>query len=228
MIREFMINARSVLDAHRGCSYCVLAIDIERFKVFNEWHGYEAGDAFLERLEELVSELAMHNEGYGCRIQDDDYACILPNDNKMLNRITKRILDFVKEQGEDDGFLPSFGVYIIGDNEMDVRAMYDRAQIAMKSNSANGKSRISYFQDEMFLSMENDHLLQREVQKAVKNHEFCFYLQPQVNMRNNRIIGAEALVRWNHREKGMISPGKFIPFLEENGYIVELDKYVWE
>lgn len=228
MIREFMLNARSVLDAHRGCSYCVLAIDIERFKVFNEWHGYEAGDAFLERLEELVSELAMHNEGYGCRIQDDDYACILPNDNKMLNRITKRILDFVKEQGEDDGFLPSFGVYVIGDNEMDVRAMYDRAQIAMKSNSANGKSRISYFQDEMFLSMENDHLLQREVQKAVKNHEFCFYLQPQVNMRNNKIIGAEALVRWNHREKGMISPGKFIPFLEENGYIVELDKYVWE
>ena len=76
--------------------------------------------------------------------------------------------------------------------------------------------------------MENEHILLTELSEALRKKEFCFYLQPQVNMQNNKIVGAEALVRWNHKEKGVVSPGKFIPILEKNGHIVDLDKYIWE
>ena len=80
----------------------------------------------------------------------------------------------------------------------------------------------------MLEKMEEDHLLLSEVQRALNNDEFTFYLQPQCNMTNGKIVGLETLVRWNHPERGVISPGEFIPLLESNGLIASLDLHIWE
>lgn len=228
MMREFVLQAQAVLEAKAQNSYCIMAIDIEHFKMFNEWHGYEAGDEFLRQVEIKLAETAKSYFGYCCRLYADNYAAILSGNKNLIKRFAKEISEYVKELGKGDGFLPVFGVYQITDYMLDIRSMYDRAVLALKRKSGSEKNRILYYSEELYFAMENEHILLTELSEALRKKEFCFYLQPQVNMQNNKIVGAEALVRWNHKEKGVVSPGKFIPILEKNGHIVDLDKYIWE
>ena len=76
--------------------------------------------------------------------------------------------------------------------------------------------------------MEENHMLLSEVQRALEQDEFTFYAQPKCNMATGKIIGLESLVRWNHPERGLIAPGDFLPLLEENGFISNLDRYIWD
>lgn len=126
------------------------------------------------------------------------------------------------------GFLPAFGVYHISDIEMQSVAMYDRATIALSHVSGAYVNRICEYNSRMVDKMEEELILISEVQKALENDEFTFYVQPQCDISTGKIVGAESLVRWNHSEKGLIPPEVFIPVLEKNGFIADLDKYVWE
>ena len=228
MVEEFIVRVNQILAEHPAEDYCIVAMDIEHFKMYNEWFGRESGDEFLRALELQVCEIAAEHGGVGCYLKDDNYCLLLPDREDVLSTVEKSEMEFVKTHGKGGGFLPTFGVYRIKDRTLSVAAMHDRAEIAQKSIRGNYTTRVCIFRDKMLEDMEAEHILQKEVQQAIADHEFCFYLQPQVDMRSSRIVGAEALVRWNHKTKGVLSPSRFIPTLEKNGYIVDLDKYVWE
>jgi len=106
--------------------------------------------------------------------------------------------------------------------------MYDRAAIALNSVKGNYAKRIGWYDPGMKQKMENDQILLSEIQSALEKREFIFYVQPQCNMLTGKIIGLESLVRWRHPLRGLISPGEFIPLLEQNGFITYLDIYIWE
>ena len=139
-----------------------------------------------------------------------------------------RLIQYAKKMSQNAGFLPVFGVYKIEDANIDISFMYDRAVIAMNQVKGNYNIRSCEFNEEMLSKMEIEHTMQMDVLRAIKEEEFIFYLQPQCNIKTGHIIGAEALVRWKHKDKGMVSPGSFIPILERNGFIADLDCYVWE
>ena len=208
--------------------FCLVALDIEHFKLFNEWYGREAGDKFLSDLALRLKEAAVARCGIAGYLGDDDFAIVVPNRRDVLELLEADIIGRVREYEDSAGFMPAFGVFFINDNRMDVSAMYDRAKIALSKIKGNYGSRMNFYEPGMMLKIEEEHLLLKEVPRALFGHEFVFYLQPKCNMSTGKIIGAEALVRWKKPDGTLVPPADFIPVLEKNGFITNLDKYIWE
>lgn len=225
--RAFFQIAETFLDSAEG-SYCLVAVDIEHFKLFNDWYGQSAGDKLLMDIGKRLQQLEQEGKGIAGYIGGDDFALLMIADPEEVGKLQAQITEYVKAYGDNAGFSPTFGVYEIEEREHSVSAMYDRAVIAMSSVKGNYAQRIGYYDRRMKQRMEEDHLLLSEVQRGMENGEFLFYAQPKCDLSTGRIVGLEALVRWNHPLRGIIAPGEYLPLLESNGLITNLDIYIWE
>lgn len=227
--RFFYEQAKEFLDERsKEQEYCLVALDIEHFKLFNEWYGREAGDKFLLDIALKLRDICSKYEGVAGYFGADDFAIIIPQSRDLLEGLKYNIIGRVKEYEDSAGFLPGFGVYFIEDKTVPVATMYDRACIALAKIKGNYATRMNFYEHGMMLKMEEEHRLLCDVPKALFGHEFIFYLQPKCNMNTGKIVGAEALVRWRRSDGTMIPPDQFIPVLERNGFITNLDKYIWE
>lgn len=225
---EFFRKAEEFLRGLENGSYCLMAIDIEHFKLFNQWYGEAEGDGFLISIARQLKKARDMSGGIAGYMGGDDFVIILPYDRQKLQELQEGIMGYVRQYGKNAGFLPAFGLYLIEDKGIAVSTMYDRASVALSSVKGNYAQRVCWYDSRMLLKMEENHRLLSEVQRALCQDEFTFYLQPQCNMTNGKIVGLETLVRWIHPERGIISPGEFIPLLESNGLIASLDVYIWE
>ncbi|MEG2000687.1 MAG: EAL domain-containing protein, partial [Evtepia sp.] len=124
--------------------------------------------------------------------------------------------------------VPSIGMYIIDDTSIPVDEMYNRATLAAKTCKGNYVDYYAYYNESMSIALTEEQEITNDMNFALKSGQFEVYLQPQYNIHTNLPCGAEALVRWRHPQKGMMSPGDFIPIFERNGFITKLDYYVWE
>lgn len=207
-------------------NYSMIAIDIENFKMFNETYSTDEGDKFLFFIAETLKEYDKDNLTFSGYIARDDFVAIV-NDELVIDFINE-ITFKIKSYKNNDSFMPIFGIYKITDLSMSASLMYDRALIALDQVRLTHAKHYNYFDNFMLSEIENEHFIIYEIERGLKEKEFCFYLQPQTNMYTGKIVGAEALVRWQHKTKGLIPPYHFIPLLEKNGGIIELDKYIWE
>lgn len=208
--------------------YCLIAIDIEHFKLFNEWYGQVAGDKLLREIGAHLNKMRQEFGGIAGYMGGDDFVIVLPNDEKVLENLKCRITGFVRAYGGHTGFLPAFGFYVIDDISLSASQMYDRAILAQETVKGNYAVRCAYYSSDMKTRLENNHVLLAEVQAGLERDEFIYYLQPKCNLNTGKIVGLESLVRWKHPEKGIVAPGYFIPVMESNGLITELDMKVWE
>ena len=224
----FLGKAEEFLKNVDGRRYCLMAIDIEHFKLFNEWYGREAGDKFLANIGMHLRKAQEEHQGIAGYMGDDDFCIILPDDKAVIMKLQNQILGYVKRYAGNAGFLPAFGVYEIDDTALAVSMMYDRAAVALASVKGNFAQRVCWYDSGMMRKMEEDHKLLTEIQQALEKGQFTFYAQPKCDMKTGKIVGLESLVRWIHPERGVISPGDFIPLLESNGFITNLDLYIWE
>lgn len=224
----FYNQAHSFLAESDADSYCLMVIDIEHFKLFNEWYGTKAGDDFLYHIGQLLQQAQRNYHGLAGYIGDDDFAIILPDSHEILTSLSQELIKYVQQYEGSAGFLPAFGIYRIDDKALPVNSMYDRAAMALSSVKGNYAHRTSWYDTEIMQKMERNHVLLSEVQRALDNQEFLFYAQPKCNLSTGKIIGLESLIRWQHPERGLIPPGEFIPLLEQNGFISNLDLYIWE
>ena len=215
-------------ESGTGKEFCLVALDVEHFKLFNEWYGREAGDKFLADIALRLKETCAARGGIAGYFGNDDFAIIIPNKKDVLKFLEADIIGRVREYEDSAGFMPAFGVYFIENKDMDVSSMHDRAKIALSKIKGNYGSRMNFYEHGMMLKIEEEHLLLKEVPRALFGHEFVFYLQPKCNMATGKIIGAEALVRWKKPDGTLVPPSEFIPVLEKNGFITNLDKYIWE
>lgn len=225
---RFLSAARQFLQQAEGGSYCLMAIDIEHFKLFNEWYGQEAGDAFLSDVGDCLKEAVDRTDGVAGYMGNDDFVILLPDNPDVLANLQNQIMGCVKQYGDQAGFQPAFGLYAIGKPTEPVRTMYDRASMALAAVKGNYAQRSNWYDAGMMAELEGSHKLLSQIQRALEREEFIFYLQPMCNMATGKIVGLESLVRWNHSELGIICPGEFVPLLECNGLISALDQYVWE
>lgn len=209
-------------------TYCLMAIDIEHFKLFNEWYGTAAGDDFLINIGRHLKNAQEEHDGIAGYIGNDDFAIILPYKEEILTELQGQLIGYVQHYEGSTGFLPAFGIYVIEDTSLSVSTIYDRACMALISIKGNYAQRCAWYDTKIMQKMEKDHVLLSEVQRALDHQEFTFYAQPKCNIATGKIIGLESLVRWNHPERGLIPPNDFIPLLESNGFISSLDLYIWE
>lgn len=207
--------------------YCMLAMDIEHFRFFNKWYGRAAGDRLLVAIAEFFKNLDRKYNTMSGYSGGDNFFCVFPYDERMAQYIHDEVTSLIGNFEGIEGFRPAFGGYMIEDKKVLFRDMYDCATTAVERAVGHYDRGIYWYDDKMVQDMEYELRLLPKVEKGMKNHEFLFYLQPKYSISQDRVIGAEALIRWQH-EYGMISPGQFLPTLEKNGFITRLDQFLWE
>lgn len=208
--------------------YCLIAIDIEHFKLFNKWWGRQAGDEFLADIATVLKEFETIYDGVAAYIGGDNFAILLPDKSEIVEALTQKLSTLASEKTSNVGFLPALGVYRTGGEKMEAMVMYDRATEAQAHVFGNYEERCCTYEENMTKEVEQELNLIIEAREALERRQFFLVLQPKCRITTGRIVGAEALVRWRHPSKGMISPGAFIPVLERNGFITDLDLFVWE
>lgn len=124
--------------------------------------------------------------------------------------------------------MPSFGVYVVDDPQESIQKMYELVTLASKECKGSFLSYLSYYRPEMSLQTLRNQWVVNEMQSALDTHQFEVFLQPKYSLRSEKPYGAEALIRWRHPVRGLLSPGAFIPVFEQNGFIGKVDYYMWE
>lgn len=221
-IDEFMQN-----NSIEG--YAMIAVDIEHFKLYNDWYGWNQGNAYLMDIATRLNGVATVLGGFAGYFGGDNFAIFIKHRPEFIDHMVKEIDDYINKIGNMAGFLPNLGLYFVNDKEhLVASAMYDRAVLALNEIRGKYTKRYNIYDTAMMEEIDREMSVLSEVQVGIQKKEFVIYFQPQVHVPTEKIVGAEVLVRWKNEEKGMISPGYFIPVLEKNGFITNLDLYIWE
>jgi len=224
-------------NAHREGRFAdVLLLDIDRFKDFNEARGLAVGDALLQAVANRLVQI-LHPDDMLARLDSDEFAVLLPRlamsrdaAGREALAVAEKLHIALRESIELDGesihLDASIGIAIFPENSQETASdVLRQADMAMHQAKAEGGGRAVFFETTMGETVRERYELERELRQAVDNKQLRLYLQPQVNAAA-RQVGAEALVRWEHPERGLILPGAFIPLAEASDLIVAVDRWM--
>lgn len=212
--------------------YAYVTFDIDNFKYINEVFGYEYGNRILIHIAMVLKRFARENELYA-RISGDNFAMLLVDEgtkeelSKRIGTLFEKIMEY-REPEEDLNLCTlkfSCGVYQV-EGAKDINKVRANANLARVESKRRVLDEIVYYDEKLKTRRVEEREMEYDAQEALNNGEFLVYFQPKYDVESEKIIGAEALVRWNHPERGMLSPALFIPVFETNGFIIELDMYV--
>ncbi len=206
--------------------YAIIYFDILRFKAINEMFGRAEGDRLLIFISESIRKLLSKNDA-GCRIGSDRFIVFMDTKEKTPELFIELLRNEIRKYDLTFEIAFNAGIYLTDDKEMASGAMIDRAILAQSSIKGSYTVRYNYYKDSLRSDMLSEQEIVGMMASAINDEQFVIYYQPQYNHSNGMLMGAEALVRWNHPEKGLISPGVFIPIFEKNGFITKLDLYVF-
>ena len=226
----FILNARRMLDENPLTEFSLMTLNIGSFKVVNDLLGRDVGDKVLNIIADAIRVL-FAGRGVFARLFSDNFIVLTSYSERGVHPQT--FLDGVQKAVMASGLISHeiqyyIGVYKITERDMSIENMADRAAIACRSINGSYQEHIAYYDEKMRLTMIEEQEICDESRRALQDGEFCVYYQPVYGIKAKRFVSAEALVRWSHPTKGMISPGKFVPVFEKNGFIAELDLYVLE
>ncbi len=210
-----------------GGRYAVIYFDIVRFKAINDRFGVSEGDRLLMYIANGVSSVTKPGE-IACRIGSDQFALLLNRSREELDSFVDIYLRGIGAYDLSYEIVSNMGIYITTGEALSIDAMLDRAILAQASIKGSYVARFNYYAEEMRSAMLGEQEIVGMMNTALAERQFVVYYQPQYDHSNGELIGAEALVRWQHPEHGLISPGVFIPIFEKNGFITRLDFYVFE
>lgn len=204
-----------------------IQFDIKGFKVINDVYGEKFGDAILDHVNEQLGAVCVGNKFF-VNLRSDVFMITMEFEKK------EEIISFINEVEERISRYKNiklqcfFGVYTVEDRNMELRQMQDRAGMARKAAKNNFLNNILFYREQFKESIYSRRFIEENMEDAVAQQQFKMYLQPKYSISRECIIGAEALVRWEHPVKGMIYPVDFIQVLEENSYIRKMDYYMWD
>ena len=225
--KDFFIAAENKISKSKNTNWCLLSIDIEHFKFFDEWFGREKGDELLGHIGTELKKFEDENNAVSGYSGGDDFVVLLEYDEEKIQKLYQAIHGHIGALGFSTGFLPAFGISMIAKDMLLVDA-FDRSTIAMLRAKDSLKQRICTYNYDMQFLAEKEYRTLTNFIRALQNDEVDFYLQPQVKLETNQIVGAEALARWIAKDGEVIIPGDFVPVLEKYGFITDLDKRIWE
>ncbi len=203
-----------------------VVIDVTRFRVFSDIHGSEAGDQLLVRIYNTLQRAIARDELLA-RYAVDQFSMLLyfdPDEDPSMR--VERMLSSLRRLYVGERLAYTAGIYLVSDYSMSVDRMHGFATVAKDSAKHSGGDGLALFTNAMRDRLVGEQQLVSLMDRALKSREFALYLQPKYAVADQRLCGAEALVRWNSRSQGFISPGDFIPLFEKNGFILKLDEYM--
>ncbi len=226
--QRFYQRVEQTLQENPGETYLMVCSDIRQFKLINDVFGPEKGDELLKSIADTIREYALPGDIYG-RLESDRFGLLMKK-STFNEKIFSEKPASVARSIENCYTYPirvCVGVYEITNRNLPVSGMCDRAFLAIGTIKDKYGQNVAYYDDALRRSVLREQELTGELAGAIATGQFRIYLQPQISAEG-KVLGAEALVRWKHPVKGMISPADFLDVFEKNGSIVKLDRYVWE
>lgn len=224
---SFVREADRMIQENPSTDYLLVRFDINSFKIVNDLFGYAAGDELLAYIGTVTRYMMGENARCG-RIDGDHFGICMPSSDFDAKVFTEEFTKRVNLVELDFNIVLCFGVCNIDNRKLSVNIYCDRALMAQSSVKGKFVKNYALYDDEMRQKLISEQRIISDMSAALKDNQFKVYFQPQYNHRNGRIVGAEALVRWIHPKRGIISPGDFIPVFENNGFITQLDEFVWD
>ena len=224
----FFKKTSEILRATKNQDFFLIATDIMDFKLVNNLFGEQVGNEVLKLQAALISSVRAPNAIFG-RMTGDRFAILIPKSAFEIDYITQNNMTLQQVVAKYNYKLQSYaGIYAISDRFENPRHMYDKAAMTIDTIRGNLEKTIAFYDSSIMDKQIHDKRVVSEFDEALANGEFEMYLQPQVRSADQKVLGAEALARWNSQEKGIISPSEFIPVLEKSGLIHKLDQRMWE
>ena len=225
----FYSKAQKLIQLNPDVDFAILRMDIERFKVINDLFGEKVGDKLLKYIANIYSNVNLPLCVSG-RLHSDNFVVLFKYTEETCKHFIESLQVMASSFSLDYRVVLNFGLYRIKDEDRDkpVSVMSDRAGLALKKAKGNYLVLYGEYDDDMRQDLVAEQAIVNEMGKALQQREFVLYLQPKYELANETIIGAEVLVRWQNAQRGFVSPGEFIPIFEHNGFIFNLDQYVWE
>ncbi|MGX9773473.1 putative bifunctional diguanylate cyclase/phosphodiesterase [Janthinobacterium aestuarii] len=209
----------------------LLLLDLDNFKVVNDTLGHHCGDQLLKLVAERLVAI-LRGTDIICRIGGDEFVVIVEpaDDASEMASVARKILAVLAAPFDLEGHQlyvsASIGVSLYPFDAQDVATLTRNADTAMYHAKHQGKNRYAVFKAEMEMRAQRRLRMEANLRRALQNEELYLHYQPQIDLRSGRIVGVEALIRWNCREMGQLSPAEFIPVAEESGIIVDLGRWV--
>lgn len=226
--KSFMENYdKKLLDTSLNLAF--ISLDIDKFKTVNDTLGYEGGNKVLKQVAGIIARDIGSNDLFARNSADNFNILAEYEKQEDIVELVNHIISDIEYQITDIKISVSIGIFLITDPNMKIRAVHDRANIARTSIKNSNKSYYCFFDKSMLNDLREEKNIENSMEEALEKKEFLVYLQPKYALDgdSNEVIGAEALVRWYHNGE-IISPGKFIPVFEKNGFITKLDFYMFK
>ena len=216
----------------RGQQLAVAFLDLDGFKSINDAYGHEAGDHLLVELSNYMKHELREGDTLA-RMGGDEFVAVLiglseaSSSVPLLNRLLSAASRTVEWEGKELKVSASLGVtFYPQSEEVDGEQLLRQADQAMYQAKLAGKNRFHVFDDAQDRHVRGHHESMERIRRAIVQNEFVLYYQPKVNMRTGTVIGAEALIRWRHPERGLLAPGLFLPVIENHALAIELGRWV--
>ncbi|HIQ27265.1 MAG TPA: EAL domain-containing protein [Sulfurovum sp.] len=227
-----------LIDNNQKEYAALLVFDIDNFKKVNETYGHDVGDNLLKQVVIRIEKIISTAETFS-RISGNKFVIFIPKLNKeekQSQENIKQYIDTINKQfilplnlaGEEYHLSFTIGAVLFNDDSASAYDLLKRSETAMYRAKGAGKGTSLFYQSSMSADIKEELMLENDIHKAIKNHEFEIHYQPQLDFKENKITGAEALVRWNHPTKGSIPPATFIPIAEESGIIIKLEEWIFD
>lgn len=215
-----------------GQKMALMFLDLDNFKIVNDTAGHKTGDLLLKQASSRLSNVLRQHD-YICRIGGDEFAIIIENikDIGDVSIVTEKCIESLTNPFVFDEHKfyvgVSIGVSVCPDDTITANELLVNADVAMYEAKVNGKNNYKFFNKEMNEVNSLKYQLENDLRHAVNKNQMELYYQPQVDSQTGLLIGVEALMRWNHPEKGLVPPDRFIPIAEDTGLILGLGDWLF-
>lgn len=228
-IYYFRKKGQEMLDKEKSKeNQYLLVLDINKFKMINKAYGYKTGDTILNGIGEEL-EKTLGKQSLICRYSNDYFAVLFEyteDIRKIVNTLVKNI-ENLKIDSNVYNLSVNMGIYKLTDADTNISVAMDKAIIAHSASKGDVFDKFHIYDEKMEKELEKESKIEQEMYQALMNNEFKVYYQPKVYVQDEKLYGAEALVRWEHNGK-MVPPSEFVPLFEKNKFILKLDVYVFE
>jgi len=222
---------KSVLRS--GSSMALMFLDMDQFKRINDTLGHDAGDILLKEVAVRLNATVRENDTVS-RIGGDEFTILLTDVHQtadvliVAEKLLRSLAKPIRIKGQDIVTTVSIGITMTPEDSTDVNTLMKNADLAMYRAKELGRNNFQFYSEDMNHSILEHLAMEKELKEAIQREQFTLMFQPKVSLFDYGITGVETLIRWEHPDKGMITPDRFIPVAEETGQILEIGDWVLE